>query len=89
MSLSRPNIWSNRPDVFQAYKKKTDSEENEKSESIENQDRELQEEPEVLPISPVEEKEVQIKEMNKKLKHLEEQVKKYRFNEGISHQNEG
>ena len=42
-----------------------------------------------LPISPVEEKEAQIKEMNKKLKDLEEQVNKYRFNEGISHQNEG
>ena len=54
---------------------KTGGEENDKSESIDNQDRELQEESEVLPISPVEEKEAQIKEMNKKLKDLEEQVK--------------
>ena len=56
-------------------KDKPDEDHVNQSDQIDNQDRDLQEDPDVLPISPLEEKDALITEMKKKMEDLNEQIK--------------
>ena len=54
---------------------KAATDENNQSEAIDNLDINLQEDADVLPISPIEERDAQIADMNKQMNSLQEQIK--------------